>query len=687
MRFPLIVLLLACSLNSLSQTDSDSIPPYDLRATAREIFYLSQRNTDSALLLVQKYLEIARAENWVVGEANMIAQEAYVYSDAGEKLKMDNQFNVLFEYINQHKNSLPANEQEKLSIIMGKAYSHIGNRFRRAGDDSNALLFLEKSRVIFQGMENEQSAKALTRLNSIQAVILFNQGKTDEAAKIFKNSLEIYKQYKDSISIADMYGNIGSAYMAGGNVPLALEYFFKQLNWVKKIKNKDLIVSSLGAIGQVYYQQEEYRSSINYLQQSIKVSETMENKDPVSSNYIDLADAYKKLLKLDSAILYYNKALQYYKGQEALANQPYVLERIATVLILQKEWEQALKLVNEGLSIQQQFGLAKEAIWLNISKMQALLALKRPLEALAPAQLVAESVAEIEDILLQESAYGAIHQVYKANKQTNQAYEYLLKYLTITDSINSDEKAKEIARVEYEQQTKLLEAEQAKKELILQQEIEKQKILQYSAIGGGFLILIIALIIYRSYRIKQADNTKLEHQAEVLALKNEELQVMREKEQELMQKERELMEESISSKERQLATTTMLSHEKNSLLNQLQAQLQKIKENVADEGLIELKEASKMIQSNLNLQNSWESFVYQFENVHPKFFKAIRENHPSITPAELKIAAYIKIGFDNKQIAQVAGITLSAVKKGIGRLKKRMEVGAEESIREYIAHF
>lgn len=287
------------------------------------------------------------------------------------------------------------------------------------------------------------------------------------------------------------------------------------------------------------------------------------------------------------------------------------------------------------------------------------------------------------------SGYKTLYLAFKQIGNSQKALFYLEKQDSLYKETTNRERSNEIARIEYRniltREATVRKAEQAKKDLEYQQELTRQKWIQYAAFGSIAFILSIATVIYRSYQIKKDDNKKLTHQSEMLALKNEELQALREKEQELMEREREYMEESIADKERQIATTTMLSHEKNAILSQLQEQLKKVRGRIAEqEDIAELKDAEKLIQNNLNMQNSWESFVYQFENVHPRFFKHIKEIHPDITPSELKMAAYIRIGFGNKEIAQVSNLAISTVKKSVNRLKKKLNLAPEDDLRNYI---
>ncbi|MEM6299684.1 MAG: hypothetical protein AAF740_13425 [Bacteroidota bacterium] len=195
------------------------------------------------------------------------------------------------------------------------------------------------------------------------------------------------------------------------------------------------------------------------------------------------------------------------------------------------------------------------------------------------------------------------------------------------------------------------------------------------------------LLIY-FYQIKQKDNALLKLQAQNLEVKNEELEVLREKENELAEREQQHLRSLMQSRERELSTITLQTHEKNSLLSELVHQLTELRARTENpERKSEVDQIRRLVKENLEQSDTWEQFVFRFERVHPNFFQRIQEQHPDLTPNDTRLCAYLMIGFDNKEIAQVSGIAHASVKKNINRLKKRIGLPAESDLREYVSGF
>ncbi|MGB0524281.1 MAG: helix-turn-helix transcriptional regulator [Flammeovirgaceae bacterium] len=276
------------------------------------------------------------------------------------------------------------------------------------------------------------------------------------------------------------------------------------------------------------------------------------------------------------------------------------------------------------------------------------------------------------------------------------------KYHELADSLLNEEKIRAVAQVEYkyelEKEKEIMAAEQAKIDLAHQQEMQQQRWIQYSTLGGLVAIVIIAGIIYRSYQIKKQDNftlaaqantlkiqaEELEAQAEeliqqsdTLALKNKELTALRAKEQ-------ELAEEALTSKERELATIAMTSFEKKNVLEEIQSKIKHLEEKIHQELKPEVKAIKKIISHNLKLDDSWDSFLHRFGDVHPQFFENLKARNTSLTIKDLKMSAYLKIGMSNKEIANVTNLTVGSVKISINRLKKKLTLTAEDSIRDFM---
>ncbi len=73
-------------------------------------------------------------------------------------------------------------------------------------------------------------------------------------------------------------------------------------------------------------------------------------------------------------------------------------------------------------------------------------------------------------------------------------------------------------------------------------------------------------------------------------------------------------------------------------------------------------------------EEGWYRFNISFSQVHANFHKKITEEHPNITPAELKLCTFVKMGMANKEIASVLNQTADSIKTSRYRLRKKLNL-------------
>ncbi|MEQ9302360.1 MAG: hypothetical protein RJQ14_00480, partial [Marinoscillum sp.] len=73
--------------------------------------------------------------------------------------------------------------------------------------------------------------------------------------------------------------------------------------------------------------------------------------------------------------------------------------------------------------------------------------------------------------------------------------------------------------------------------------------------------------------------------------------------------------------------------------------------------------------------------------VYPGFFEKIKKDYDDLTLNQLKTAAYIKVGMDNRDIAQVTNVALESVHKSVNRLKKKLDLGPDDGIRDFLIKY
>jgi DNA-binding CsgD family transcriptional regulator len=98
----------------------------------------------------------------------------------------------------------------------------------------------------------------------------------------------------------------------------------------------------------------------------------------------------------------------------------------------------------------------------------------------------------------------------------------------------------------------------------------------------------------------------------------------------------------------------------------------------------DLNSIVKIIDQNLNNTDDWKFFQEAFNNADKDFLKKVKTIHPSLTPNDLKLCAYLRLNLSSKEIAPLLNISPRSVEVKRYRLRKKMELEHEVSLTNYI---
>lgn len=191
-----------------------------------------------------------------------------------------------------------------------------------------------------------------------------------------------------------------------------------------------------------------------------------------------------------------------------------------------------------------------------------------------------------------------------------------------------------------------------------------------------YLIIMLAL----AYFINKAYKNYFEKQQAKLIEENKRLLEIKElaSEQELMKIRNHQLEQEFESKNRELAASTMSLIKKNELLSLIKDDLKK------SEGDRNIKSVISTINKNISEEDTWNVFKDAFNNADKDFLKKIKQLHPSLTPNDLRLCAYLRLNLSSKEIAPLLNISVRSVEIKRYRLRKKMDLPHEESLVEYI---
>ena len=129
----------------------------------------------------------------------------------------------------------------------------------------------------------------------------------------------------------------------------------------------------------------------------------------------------------------------------------------------------------------------------------------------------------------------------------------------------------------------------------------------------------------------------------------------------------ELDRELVSSKS-QVEEYVAYLKQNNEQINVLSAMLEE-KGNVIEKDREELK---ILLQSHLITEEKWQEFKLLIVKEFPNLLQDIQSKFPDITESNLRVIVLMKLGLNNKEVANVLGVTPDAIKKSMQRLKKKL---------------
>ena len=154
-----------------------------------------------------------------------------------------------------------------------------------------------------------------------------------------------------------------------------------------------------------------------------------------------------------------------------------------------------------------------------------------------------------------------------------------------------------------------------------------------------------------------------------------------ESEQELMKLRNEQLSQDVDAKNRELAASTMSLIKKNELLNIIKEDLKKSSEENSGRNI---KSVISTINSNIAEKDSWKVFKEAFDNADKDFLKKIKAAHPSLTPSDLKLCAYLRMNMSSKEMSSLLNISLRGVEIRRYRLRKKLEVPHDKNLTEFL---
>ena len=340
-----------------------------------------------------------------------------------------------------------------------------------------------------------------------QSMAYYIQGFTDKALEKGIKAIEISEKNNVSIGIATISNTIGLIYQDIKNYEKSIEYFDKTIEYGKK-ENKE-IDTPLNNKANTLFFLKRYDESIKLHKQAMKLRAERGDSSGVADCKNDIGIIYTELKQFDKAFEYINSCYQIKETIKDIEGIAFSASDMANLYISWDKPEKAIKYIDRALEM-----------------------------------------AEIMDSpKYKEMCYGLYAKTYNLLNDYKSAYKYQLLFSNLRDSLKTNESIKQIAEMQTKYDTdKKEQALQLKSIQFEKEKLEsKKKTIQRNyTFVGLVLVVVLIIIVLRSYRQKQKANILLNEQKNEITEKNEELNQQNEEitaQRDEIEKQKEVVEE------------------------------------------------------------------------------------------------------------------------------------------------
>lgn len=348
----------------------------------------------------------------------------------------------------------------------------------------------------------------------------FNKENPTRKLSYAREALSIAQKIKYKKGIANSYALLGDQYDDNSNYPEALKYYFLELELREEMNDTLGLQEVCNRIGIVYSYQKKNYEALKFFQRVAEIAEARGSKRRIALAYNNLGVVHKNLGKYKEASEYYEKALAVFKELDykngisaSYSNIGIAKTQMGDYAGALEYYMKAKKMFEETNDLR---GLG--GIYVNLGELSLTEGKYRQAEEQFKKALEYSNTSGFT--LNRRDSYDGLYKSYEKLGNYEQAYKYFRAFNSLSDSLVNEEGNKRIQdiekRYEIEKQEKQIEILKQREEINRlnlvreQDQLKKNRIVLWSVIGGGLLVLVLLVVLYNRYQLKQRANRELE---------------------------------------------------------------------------------------------------------------------------------------------------------------------------------
>ncbi len=445
-----------------------------------------------------------------------------VFTANGERRKVDSLYHVIYT-----TNS----DTVKINAYLSLGYQIKADSIDKSLEYADKCISMSKLTSFDVGLAKALLLKAdLYKIKEIH----------DTAIAYYDSSITLFKTLLKSgllmkyckLNISSALRSMGNSYYYLGIYEDAVKLILESMEISEQLDDKKQIAASLLTIGAIHNIQKNWNESIKVFTKALEISRSMNDKKNEGTALNNLGATYGNVKDYVKAEEYFLQALAISKESGNAKNEASCYNNLGLICRHQGNYQKSLEYLEKTLEIRKKRGNKFDIGGTYVSIGYTYNAMGNYHKGVELLEKGMEFGRQLNAPKLQIEASEALSDCYYKLGKYKEAYEYLLLYKNLSDSLVNTENDREIARLqfqhEFNKKQKIMEMEQARKDEAAKAMLTQQKILRNSFIGLFVMAMIVAFFVYRNYRTKKKANELLEIQKKNILEMNEELRQQKE---------------------------------------------------------------------------------------------------------------------------------------------------------------
>jgi len=359
--------------------------------------------------------------------------------------------------------------------------------------------------------------------------LLLRMGDYKDSKKYLDKALAYREFVNDTDGIAASLLHIGLLYNNMGDYTLALDNYFRCIEYAKWNEEKDpgFMGKIMNNIGAVFMNQLKYDDALHYYREAIVWKMKSDNKKDVASTYNNMGSIFMSRNQYDSAMYYFNRSLEIRKASDDYRGLGIVYKNIGECAFRQDDLETAEE--NFALSLEyrrkfsDQTGIASTLIaYGKLRNKQG--RYPEGLKMLLEADSLAKASGSLSHQL---DAATELWSIYRNMGQPGAALNYADIAIKLKDSLLNEASVRHSeemkARYDMEQQAKELEDLKAQQQVDAIKSESDQNFYKLLMVAGAVvLVLVVVFFLMRARETRKAQS-RLQFAYDQIETKNKDI--------------------------------------------------------------------------------------------------------------------------------------------------------------------